>query len=47
MTRIQIAGTWVDWADTVYGLHTGEAGKRVAKWFYVRRMQIKNKFRLP
>lgn len=29
MTRIQIAGTWVDWADTIYGLNTGEAGKRV------------------
>lgn len=29
MTRIQIAGTFVDWSDTIYGHHTGEAGKRV------------------
>lgn len=24
-----------------------EISKRVAKWFYVKRMQIKSKFRLP
>jgi len=46
MTRIQIAGTWVDWSDTVYGLHTSEAGKRVAKWFYVKRIQIQERFKV-
>lgn len=29
MTRVQIAGTFVDWPDPIYGIVTGEKGTRV------------------